>query len=94
MQQGRTDISPHALTERERPHRNIEKGSEFQEIVELREVALETVRRDLVEMPVKLERFDDRQVPPQRGALTEDRIAGMGEARGAPTGFDRRLLNS
>ena len=73
VHQRSANIRAHTLTQRERAHRRIQEGVQFQQLAELVQVAPEAVGRDAVDVLQQFQRLDHRQIPPQRGAVAEHR---------------------
>ena len=71
VQQRGGDVAAHPLAERQLPDRRVEEGAEVEQVDECDEVGAEAVAGHPVDAPQQLERVAQRQVPPQRGALTE-----------------------
>ena len=72
MQQRRRQVAAHALAERELAHRLVEEGAEVEQLGEAVQVPLVALPGDLVDVAQQAQALDERQVPPELGALAED----------------------
>jgi hypothetical protein len=72
VQQRRREVAPHALAERELAHRLMEIRLDPEDAVEARHPLGVFRVGNPVDLLQQLERLDDRDVPPELGALAED----------------------
>ena len=66
------DVAAHPLAEAQLADRGVEQATEVEQLEELLEVASVAVGGDAVDLLQQLEGVPQGQVPPQRGALSED----------------------
>lgn len=72
MEQRRSEVAAHALTEAKLSHRNVEQGLQIEGRDELIPRSGVVVQWHSVYVTEQIEGLDDREVPPQLGTLAED----------------------
>ena len=77
VQQRGGDIAAHAFAEGELAHRGVQVVADVQDVIEVFHARVEIALGDVVDSPQQFEGFDDRDVPPQLGALAEDDADGF-----------------
>jgi hypothetical protein len=79
VEQRRSQLSAHALAERELPDGRVEKRPQVEQLGEAVEVAPVPVDRHAVDVAKQLEGVAQRQVPPELDALAEHDADPAGE---------------
>jgi hypothetical protein len=102
VQHGGRKVAAHALTERELTHGRTQKLTHLQQFGEVIHVGFVAYGRNAVDRAQEFERFDQRQIPIQLRALTEDdtdiprvfAAPGVGDDPGDPHFARRRDENA